>query len=86
MGNLKPSSASSRSRRELRIAVSCEAYEFVQRLAKLRRCSPAEVVETALRAQHLVQAVETLLERAATVDDQIQSIASHLLDHRRSRR
>jgi hypothetical protein len=33
-----------------------------------------------------VQAVETLLERAATVDDQIQSIASHLLDHRRSRR
>lgn len=86
MGNLKSDSARPQSRRELRIAVSCEAYDVVQRLAKLRRCSPAEVVEKALREQLLVSAVETMLERVAAVDDQIQSIASHLLDHRRSRR
>ncbi|MBX9907476.1 MAG: hypothetical protein K2Z25_02060 [Beijerinckiaceae bacterium] len=55
-------------------------------MAKLRRRSPAEVVENALREQILAEAVEKVLQRATVVDQQIETIAGYLLNGRRAPR
>lgn len=86
MKNRETDSARTGSRRELRVALSCEVHDHVQRLAKLRRCSPAEVVENALREQILAEAVEKVLQRATVVDQQIETIAGYLLNGRRAPR
>ncbi len=67
------------STRELRVALSVEVHDHIQRLARLQRCSPARIVERALREQVLAEAVERWLTRADVIDAQLEAIAGALV-------
>ena len=86
MTMLRSRSERSAATRELRVAVSAEIHDHVQRLARLQRCSPGRVVERALREQVLAEAVERLLTRADIVDAQLETIAAALIAAGRPRR
>ncbi|WP_066734651.1 MULTISPECIES: hypothetical protein [Hyphomicrobiales] len=74
------------STRELRVALSVEVHDHVQRLARLQRCSPARIIERALREQVLAEGVERWLARAQVVDAQLEAIADALIATGRARR
>lgn len=74
------------STRELRVALSVEVHDQVQRLARLQRCSPARIIERALREQVLAEGVERWLARAQVVDAQLEAIADALIATGRARR
>lgn len=79
-------SANPGSSRELRVALPVDVYDHIQRLARLRRCSPARVVELAMRDHILAEAVERLLTRVDVVDAQLEAIAGALVATGRARR
>ena len=74
------------STRELRVALSVEVHDHVHRLARLQRCSPARIIERALREQVLAEGVERWLARAQVVDAQLEAIADALIATGRARR
>ncbi len=86
MTMLTSRSESPASTRELRVALSVEVHDHVQRLARLHRCSPARIVERALREHVLAEAVERWLTRAELVDAQLEAIASALVTPGRAQR
>ncbi|RYE29561.1 MAG: hypothetical protein EOP23_21185 [Hyphomicrobiales bacterium] len=86
MTTLKSCSESLASTRELRVALSVEVHDHVQRLARLQRCSPARIVERALREQVLAEAIERWLTRAEIVDAQLEAIAGALVVTGRTQR
>ena len=86
MTTLKSGSEPLVSTRELRVALSVEVHDHVQRLARLQRCSPARIIERALREQVLAEAVERWLTRAGVVDAQLEAIAGALVTPGRAQR